>query len=58
MINRLNVLVAEEHVDVCVCVTKLVLEILVRVLQQVIHIDVLLVRVLLLTDHPAHTFVD
>ena len=58
VVNSFDVLVTEELVDVCVGVGELGLEFLVRVMQQVIHVDILLVWVLLLTNHPAHAFVD
>lgn len=57
VVDSLDVLVTEELVDVGVGVGELVLELLMRVLQQSVHIDVLLIRVDLLAYHPANTLV-
>lgn len=57
MVDCLDVLMVEKLVDVCIGVRKLSLEVLVGVLEQVVDVDVLLVRLTLLADHPTDTLV-
>lgn len=57
MVDCLDVLMVEKLVDVCIGVRKLSLEVLVGVLEQVVDVDVLLVRLTLFADHPADTLV-
>ena len=58
VVDSLDVLVVEKLVDVDVGVVELRLELLVRVGEQVVDVNVLLVGVLLFTHHPTDAFVD
>ena len=58
VVDSLDVVMLEKFTHVDVCVIKLSLEVLMRVLKQVVHVKVLLVRIVLFTDHPTDGFID
>ena len=57
MVNSLDVLMMDELVDVGIGVGKLSLEVLMRVLKQIVDVDVLLIGLTLLADHPTDALV-